>query len=101
MLAISPGHLNRRTFRRAVMGWFEGWCRKHPAEAEPFRRPAEPDRFASPVLAGKNVEGQALLGHGHAFYLPTGDGTDPRRVTHLPVIAADGFGPGEEAVLSG
>jgi CRISPR-associated protein Csb2 len=88
-------------FRRAVMSRFEAWCRKHPAEAEPFRRHGSPDRFASPVLSGKDRDGRALLGHRHAHYLPTADGIDPNRVTHLTVIAADGFGPGEVAALAG
>jgi CRISPR-associated protein Csb2 len=88
-------------FRRAVMSRFEAWCRKHLAEAEPFRRPSSPERFASPVLSGKDRAGRARVGHRHAHYLPTADGTDPRRVTHLTVVAADGFGPGEVAALAG
>ncbi len=88
-------------FRRAIMSRFERWCRQHPAEAEVFRRTDNPERFASPVLSGKDPNGQMLTGHGHAHYLPTAEGTDRRRVTHLTVLATNGFGPGEVAALTG
>jgi CRISPR-associated protein Csb2 len=42
--------------------------------------------------------------HGHAYYLPTAEGDDPRRITHVTMLAADGFGvgdSGEVAALSG
>lgn len=38
--------------------------------------------------------------HGHAYYLPTAEGEDRRRITHVTVVAADGFGVGEVAALS-
>jgi CRISPR-associated protein Csb2 len=88
-------------FRRAAMSRFETWCRKHPEETNAFRRTDAPERFASEVLSGKDTAGRALLGHGHAHYLPTAEGTDPQRVTHVTAFAADGFGPGEVAALGG
>ncbi len=62
----------------------------------------EPDRelFRSEVLSGKDAEGQFLQGHRHAFYLPTAEGVDPRRITHVTAAAADGFGTDEVAALN-
>jgi CRISPR-associated protein Csb2 len=37
--------------------------------------------------------------HGHAYYLPTADGDDPRRITHVSVFADDGFGVGDVGVM--
>lgn len=86
--------------RRAVMSQFNHWCRRQPAEAVArFRRPDCDDRFRSDVLSGKDADGDMLLrSHAHAFYLPTADG---RRVTHVTVTAAGGFGPEEVAAVAG
>jgi CRISPR-associated protein Csb2 len=88
-------------FRRAAMSRFAGWCRKDPARGEPFRRIDLPEQFSSPVLSGKSATGRYLAGHGHAHYLPTAEGQDPRRLTHVTVYAREGFGAGETAVLTG
>lgn len=52
----------------------------------------------SPVLSGKDERGRPLSGHRHAFYLAT-DENDDRRIDHLTVVAAEGFGPGERDAL--
>jgi CRISPR-associated protein Csb2 len=89
--------------RAAAMSQFQAWARRHPDRAAAFRRPDRPDAFASPVLSGKDRAGVMRADHGHAYYLPTaeGDGDDRRRITHVTVRAADGFGPGEVAALTG
>ena len=86
--------------RRAGMSRFESWCRANPAAAEPFRRDDVPDRFASPILSGKLACGRRRPDHDHAHYLPTADGDDPRRISHVTVFAAAGFGPAEVAALT-
>lgn len=87
-------------FRRAAMSRFRGWCEKHPAEAERFRRSDKPDSFSSRTLAGKELNGAMRKDHAHAYYLPTADGDDSRRITHVTVTADDGFGPGEVAAFN-
>src|SRR5205814_1869521 len=59
-----------------------------------------PDEFASPTLSSKESDGTIRKDHRHAYYLPTADGDDPRRLTHVTVSAAEGFGPGEVAALN-
>src|SRR5262249_1362858 len=89
-------------FRAAAMSRFNGWCRKQPeAEVERFRRANQPARFSSSVLSGKNAEGHYLPRHDHAHYLPTAEGDDRRRLTHVTVYARQGFDVGETAALSG
>jgi CRISPR-associated protein Csb2 len=88
-------------FRRAAMSRFEAWCRRHTGEAETFRRTDQPDRFFSRTLAGKELDGAMRTDHRHAHYLPTADGADPRRITHVTVFAREGFGPAEVAALAG
>lgn len=87
-------------FRRAVMSRFGGWCEEHSAEGERFRRTDKPDKFSSRTLSGKELNGAMRKDHAHAFYLPTADGDDRRRITHVTVTADDGFGPGELAALT-
>jgi CRISPR-associated protein Csb2 len=88
--------------RHAAMSRFERWCRRQPTPvAGPFRRADRPDRFASPVLAGKGPDGSVRATHGHAHFLPAAEGDDPRRLTHVTVWAADRLGPGEVAALAG
>jgi len=66
----------------------------------PTRRRTE--HFSSRVLSGKAADGSFLRSNGHAHYLPTAEGDeDPRRLTHVTVYAADGFGSEEVAALSG
>jgi CRISPR-associated protein Csb2 len=47
------------------------------------------------------ASGHYLLGHDHAHYLPTAEGEDRIRLSHLTVYARQGFGRGETAVLNG
>jgi CRISPR-associated protein Csb2 len=86
-------------FRRAVMGRFRSWCERHPERAERFRRADEPARFCSQVFAGKDAAGAPLHDCGHAHYVPTVEGADPRRLTHVTLWAPAGFGPEEVAAL--
>jgi CRISPR-associated protein Csb2 len=51
------------------------------------------------VLSGKDGEGRYLRDHGHAFYLPTAEGTERRWITHITVVAAQGFGISEVAAM--
>lgn len=44
----------------------------------------------SDVLSGKDAEGRPLVGHQHAFYLPTDEDGDGR-LDHLTIIAKAGF----------
>jgi CRISPR-associated protein Csb2 len=88
------------SFRIAAMSRFKTWCLRHPELASEFQRPDKPDAYASAILAGKDLAGVMLPDHGHAYYLPTVEGDDPRRITHVTVIATDGFGPGEIAALN-
>jgi CRISPR-associated protein Csb2 len=89
-------------FRVAAMSRFNAWCRKHPsAGVEQFRRMDQPDRYSSPLLSGKDASRAYLPGHDHAHYLPTAEGDDPRRVTHVTVYARKGFGSAETAGLTG
>jgi CRISPR-associated protein Csb2 len=53
--------------------------------------PADAERFASPVLSGKDAQGAPARGdHEHAFYLPTDEDGDGR-LDHLTVFAHGGF----------
>ena len=89
--------------RHAVMSRFGAWGRKHPAQAARYliHRPGKPDRYASPVLAGKDADGRPLPAHGHAHYLPTSESGDPRRISHVTVFARAGFNPDDVASLTG
>jgi len=55
-------------------------------------------RGRSPVLSGKDGQGHPLIGHGHAYYLPTDEDADGR-LDHFTVFARDGFGPHERRAL--
>jgi len=48
------------------------------------------ERGSSPVLSGKDPNGQPLEGHQHAYYLPTDEDGDGR-LDHVTVYAAAGF----------
>jgi len=89
-------------FRAAAMSRFNAWCRKQPpAGVERFRRPDRPDYYSSPVLTGKDGTGPYLPGHDHAHFLPTAEGDNGLRVTHVTVYARQGLDFGETAALSG
>ncbi len=87
-------------FRAAAMSQFERVCRREPlAAVGEFRRRDRPERFASPVLAGKDADGQPRLGHEHAYYLPAAE-SPGGRLDHLTVHAPGGLGPEETAALA-
>jgi CRISPR-associated protein Csb2 len=49
-------------------------------------------------VLGKDAEGQPLLGHRHAFVLPTDEDADDR-LDHVTVVAEQGFSPDEVRAL--
>ena len=53
------------------------------------------------MSAVKDASGHFLPGHEHAHYLPTSEGDDRRRLTHLTVWAPRGFDDDETAALAG
>lgn len=53
---------------------------------------------ASPTLAGKRADGAPLVGHAHAFFLPTDEDGDSA-LDHLTLYCAAGFGPNEQQAL--
>lgn len=73
--------------RRALMGIYG---RQNPT----------PDggKGCSPVFSGKDRDGARLVGHGHAYYLPTDEDGDGR-IDHLTVFCREGFGPGERKAM--
>lgn len=88
-------------FRRATMSRFKSWCKDNTIEAKPFERKDKPGEYSSPTLSGKTLNGAMRTGHDHAFYLPTADNElDTRRLTHITMIAAEGFGHGENQALN-
>ncbi len=53
--------------------------------------PKQGDRSRpSPIFSGKDADGSPLVGHGHAYFLPTDEDGDGR-LDHLTVFAEDGF----------
>jgi CRISPR-associated protein Csb2 len=52
----------------------------------------------SEVFSGKDAEGKPLVGHTHAYYLPTDEDGDGR-LDHLTIIAEMAFGPQEVKAL--
>lgn len=83
-------------FRAAAMSQFGRQCRGR----EEFRRTDRPTEFSSPTLSGRELNGQMRGDHDHAHYLPTAEGNDPHRLTHVTVYAAAGLGPEEVAALT-
>src|SRR5581483_1457358 len=81
--------------RSAIMGKFQRWLhrRKYGVSDKPYR-----ELFRSAVLSGKDVSGERLLNHGHAYYVPADEDGDGR-IDHVTVFANDGFGPDEIAAL--
>lgn len=53
---------------------------------------------ASPLLAGKDEDGEPLTGHEHAFYLPTDEDLDGQ-LDHLLVWVPGGLGPEERRAV--
>jgi len=88
-------------FRYAAMSRFEDWCKINPAAAQEFARTDAPDHYSSPILSGRALDGTATLTrHQHAHYLPTAEGMDPRRITHLTIFARGGLSEAEVNGLS-
>jgi CRISPR-associated protein Csb2 len=87
-------------FRRAAMSRFRRQCERDPARATAYQRRDRPDQFASPVLSGKSLQGTVLSDHQHAYYLPTAEGTNPHRITHVTLFARSGLGENEISALS-
>ena len=87
-------------FSDALMSQFRRWCGRNPGLSRPFARADRPGDFASRTFSGKELNGEVRKDHRHAFYLPTAEGDDSRRNTHVTVTAAEGFGPGEIAALN-
>jgi CRISPR-associated protein Csb2 len=87
-------------FRRAAMGSFRRWCAQNPERAADYQRQDRPDEFASPILSGKQSDGTILCAHPHAHYLPTAEGQDLRRITHVTVFARNGLREEEVSALS-
>ena len=86
-------------FRAAAMSRFDAWCRTQPpVRGQQYRRRDQPDRYASPLLSGKDPSGQRLAGHRHAYYLGTDEDRDGQ-IEHLTVYAAGGLGKDEVAAL--
>lgn len=57
-----------------------------------------PELFASQTFAGKDVAGQPLKGHGHAFFLPADEDGDGR-IDHVTIFAEGGFTEDEVLAL--
>src|SRR5207244_1042036 len=85
-------------FRRAVMRRYQNLQhrRKYGQAQKPYR-----EQFRSEVLSGKDGSGAFLRGHDHAYYLPTADGDDRRRLTHVTVYARGGVGAVETEAFAG
>ncbi len=59
------------------------------------RMPKEADRRRpSRIFSGKDADGRPLVGHGHAYFLPTDEDGDGR-LDHMTVFTKDGFGSDE------
>lgn len=76
---------------RRVYGKDWSW-QKHKAGQQPV------DLVPFGNLTGKDATGQPLVGHRHAFYLPTDEDGDGR-LDHLTIVAEDGFSPAELKAL--
>jgi len=55
-------------------------------------------RGRSNVLSGKDVDGQPLTGHRHAYYLPTDEDGDGR-LDHITVYSIEGFDHNEQSAF--
>ena len=63
------------------------------------RMPRDGDqRRPSRIFSGKDALGRPLVGHGHAYFLPTDEDGDGR-LDHLTVFAKDGFGEDEARAI--
>jgi CRISPR-associated protein Csb2 len=85
-------------FRRAVMGRYQQ--QKHRHKYGTAQKPYQ-EEFRSAVLSGKDASGHYRTGHGHAHYLPTAEGGDLHRLTHVTIFAPDSFDVEVTAALTG
>jgi CRISPR-associated protein Csb2 len=81
--------------RRALMGMYR---RVKQRDLYGQHAPADAPLPRSGVFSGKDEDGRPLHGHRHAFYLPTDEDGDGR-ITHITVIAQEGFGADEVRAL--
>jgi CRISPR-associated protein Csb2 len=72
-------------FRRAIMSQYQR--HRHRRKYGHAKKPYQ-ELFRSEVFSGKDLDGFTLRQHRHAFYLPTAEGSDPRRITHVTVCIA-------------
>jgi len=81
--------------RRALMGTY-----RRIKERDLYGQHVPPDapRPRSAIFSGKDDAGRPLSGHRHAFYLPTDEDGDGR-ITHVTVIAEEGFSADEIGAL--
>jgi CRISPR-associated protein Csb2 len=81
--------------RRHLMGRY-----KRVRQERKYGRNIPPDaeKFVSEVFAGKDTEGRPLVGHQHAYYLPSDEDGDGR-IDHVTVYAEKGFDADEIAAL--
>ncbi len=85
------------SFRNAAMSGFKDWCQKRSGQSvsapdlSPFLRTDGSGKYAAQCLSGKYLDGTILTGHGHARFLATSEGEDPRRITHLTIHATNRF----------
>lgn len=89
--------------RRALMSRFQARCRRRPEQSQAYliERSEDGDRYSSQVFSGKDWTSKPLCSHRHAYYLPTAEGSDPRRITHVTLFAHNGLNPDEVAALAG
>lgn len=82
--------------RASLMGCFQRSMhrRRFGTSRKPYR-----EEFRSPSLSGKDEAGHFLKTHGHAFYLPTAEEGDRRRLDHLTVFVPDRFTRDEVSAL--
>ena len=88
-------------FRRAAMSRFSSWCQHNPNNADCYRRSDLPDRFASQTISGKAPDGDILMGHVHAHYLPLTVANNLRHIGSIVIFARNGFDPNEVAAIAG
>ncbi|NLE58495.1 MAG: type I-U CRISPR-associated protein Cas5/Cas6, partial [Planctomycetes bacterium] len=78
-------------FRRAVMGLYR---RRQESRVRENGVGSSGVLPSSPLLSGKDADGNPLIGHRHAFYLPTDEDRDGR-IEHLTAFCEAGFGERE------
>ncbi len=82
--------------RAAVMGCFQRLLhrKKFGTTHKPYQ-----EEFHSETFCGKLASGEYLKSHDHAFYVPTAEERDGKRIDHLTMFAPAGFTRDEVAAL--